>query len=135
MMLPCGYLRYEGQHKYTGIQAGAIFLTVDYVVTFQLNSLWYYIRLEECNIPTFSCRVYAGMPLSCYITHWGFPKMRGTSFGVPILRTMVFWGLSWGLPILGNYHSSYAIPSALLCRVPGFSKGHASQPEINFSVL
>ena len=65
---------------------------------------------------------------------WGFPKMRGTSFGVPILRTMVFWGLSWGLPVLGNYHSSHAIPSALLCRVPDFSKGHASQQEINFSV-
>ena len=24
--------------------------------------------------------------------------------GVPIIRTMVFWGLYWGPPVLGNYH-------------------------------
>ena len=24
--------------------------------------------------------------------------------GVPIIRIMVFWGLYWGPPILGNYH-------------------------------
>ena len=24
--------------------------------------------------------------------------------GVPIIRTIVFWGLYWGPPILGNYH-------------------------------
>ena len=29
----------------------------------------------------------------------GFPKL-----GVPIIRTIVFWGLYWGPPILGNYH-------------------------------
>ena len=35
----------------------------------------------------------------------GVPKIRGTLFGVPILiRTVVFWGLYWGPPILGNYH-------------------------------
>ena len=26
---------------------------------------------------------------------WGFPKIRGTFLGVPIMRTVVFWGLSW----------------------------------------
>ena len=36
-------------------------------------------------------------------TKWGFPKIRGTILGVPIIRTMVFWGLYWGPPILGNY--------------------------------
>ena len=35
---------------------------------------------------------------------WGFPKIRGTFFGVPIIRIIVFWGLYWGSPILGNYH-------------------------------
>ena len=34
---------------------------------------------------------------------WGLPKMRGTFLGVPIIRTIVFWGLYWGLPILGIY--------------------------------
>ena len=28
----------------------------------------------------------------------------GTFLGVPIIRTIVFWGLYWGSPILGNYH-------------------------------
>ena len=35
---------------------------------------------------------------------WGFPKIRGTFLGVPIIRTIVFWGPYWGPPILGNYH-------------------------------
>ena len=35
---------------------------------------------------------------------WGFPKIAGTIFGVPIMRTIVFWVLYWGPPILGNYH-------------------------------
>ena len=34
---------------------------------------------------------------------WGFPKIRGTLLGVPIIRIIVFWGLYWGPPILGNY--------------------------------
>ena len=33
-----------------------------------------------------------------------FPKIRGTLLGVPIIRTIVFWGLYWGPLILGNYH-------------------------------
>ena len=40
----------------------------------------------------------------------GFPNIRGTILGVPIIRTIVFGGLYWGPPILGNYpvHSSTA---------------------------
>ena len=26
----------------------------------------------------------------------GFPKIRGTMLGVPIIRTIVFWGIYWG---------------------------------------
>ena len=40
---------------------------------------------------------------------WGFPKIKGTFLGVPIIRTIVLWGLYWGPPILGNYH---IIPNA-----------------------
>ena len=29
--------------------------------------------------------------------------MRGTFLRVTIIRTIVFWGLYWGHPILGNY--------------------------------
>ena len=35
---------------------------------------------------------------------WGFPKIGGTFLGVPIIRTIVFWGLYLGPSILGNYH-------------------------------
>ena len=34
---------------------------------------------------------------------WGFPKIRGTILGVPIIRTIVVWGIYWGSLILGNY--------------------------------
>ena len=38
---------------------------------------------------------------------WGFPKKLGGTFvGVPIIRTIVYWGLCWGPLILGNYHFS-----------------------------
>ena len=30
------------------------------------------------------------------LTSWGFPKIRSTILGVPIIRTIVFWGLYWG---------------------------------------
>ena len=32
------------------------------------------------------------------------PKIRGTFLGVPIIRIILFWGLYWGPPILGNCH-------------------------------
>ena len=35
---------------------------------------------------------------------WGFPKTGCTILGVPILLVTIFWGLFWGLPILGIYH-------------------------------
>ena len=34
---------------------------------------------------------------------WGFPKIRGTFLGVPIIRIIVFGGLYWGPLIWGNY--------------------------------
>ena len=27
---------------------------------------------------------------------WGFPKIRGTFLGIPIIRTIVYWGRNWG---------------------------------------
>ena len=53
---------------------------------------------------------------------WGFPKIRGTIWGVPIIRIIVFWGLYWGPPILGNYHMgivrvrfSFHVPPSACC--------------------
>ena len=37
---------------------------------------------------------------------YGFPKIRGTAFGGPIMRTIVYWGLYWGTLTLGNYHTT-----------------------------
>ena len=34
----------------------------------------------------------------------GVPKIRGTFLGVPVTRMIVYEGLYWGPPILGNYH-------------------------------
>ena len=34
---------------------------------------------------------------------WGLPNIRGTILGIPIVRTIVYWGLYWGPLILGNY--------------------------------
>ena len=36
-------------------------------------------------------------------TKWGFPKIRGTLLRARIIRNIVFWGIYWGPPILGNY--------------------------------
>ena len=33
----------------------------------------------------------------------GFPKIRGTFLGVPIIRIVIFYGLYWGPLIWGNY--------------------------------
>ena len=38
------------------------------------------------------------IPLTALSPKWEFPKLRGTILGV-----VVFWGLYWGPPILGNY--------------------------------
>ena len=40
------------------------------------------------------------------VKKWRFPKIRGTFVVVPIIRIIVFWGLPWGPPILGNYQMS-----------------------------
>ena len=37
---------------------------------------------------------------------WGFSKIKGTIVGVPIIRTIVFWGLYWSPLNLGNYRVS-----------------------------
>ena len=37
-----------------------------------------------------------------------FPKIRGTSLGVPMMRTVVFWGLYRGPLILGNYRIAWS---------------------------
>ena len=49
-----------------------------------------------------SCKIL-GVVLEVLVI-WEFPKIRGTILGVPIIRTIVFWGLYWGPLILGIYH-------------------------------
>ena len=33
----------------------------------------------------------------------GFPKLGVPFWGVPLIRSIVYWGLYWGPLILGNY--------------------------------
>ena len=35
---------------------------------------------------------------------WGLSQIRGTFLGVPIVRSIIFWGLHWGPPVLGKYY-------------------------------
>ena len=46
---------------------------------------------------------------------WGFPKIRGTILGVPIIRTIVFGGLHWGPLILEKYHFVGSSCGLLMC--------------------
>ena len=40
----------------------------------------------------------------CFTATWGFPKSRGTLWGVPIIGIIIFVGLYWGPLILRNYY-------------------------------
>ena len=39
----------------------------------------------------------------------GFPKIRATFLGVPIIRIIVYWGVKWGPHVLGNYQTVVSI--------------------------
>ena len=47
--------------------------------------------------------------MSEYVCMWGFPNIRGTILGVPIVRIILFQGLYWGPLILGK------LPCVCLC--------------------
>ena len=46
----------------------------------------------------------SGMMAHFTFAIWGFPQIRGTILEVPVISTIVYWGLYWGTLILGNYH-------------------------------
>ena len=47
---------------------------------------------------------------------WGFPKIRVTFLGVLLIWVIVFWGLYWGPPVLGNCHVSRVSSGPLTLR-------------------
>ena len=54
----------------------------------------------------------------------GFPKIRGTLCGVPIIRINVFCSVYWGPLTLGNYHIDKDPPwldKAQVCKDPAAS--------------
>ena len=65
-----------------------------------------------------SYRGYIGYYLGFRVQGVRFPKIRGTFLGVPIIRTIVFWCLYLGPPVLGNNHilqvSRYPVQRASL---------------------
>ena len=52
--------------------------------------------LPSCQVPLSK---YHGTP---FWMIWGFPEIKGTFLGVPIVRNTVFWRLYWGPPSLGK---------------------------------
>ena len=61
---------------------------------------------------------------------WGFPKIRGTLLGVPVIRIIIFGGLYWGPLILGNYHivlCSHALALATMCLARRRMRMHAGE--------
>ena len=55
-------------------------------------------------------RGYIGiMEKTMETTIWDLLKIRGTFLGIPIVRTIIFWGLYWGPPILGNYNIGFTL--------------------------
>ena len=47
---------------------------------------------------------------SCSTWHMRVSQITGTILGVSIIGIVIFWGLFWGPPILGNYHISWVDP-------------------------
>ena len=43
--------------------------------------------------------------------NWVFPKIRGKFLGVPIIRTIVYWGLFWGTPYFGKLRAGLKLTS------------------------
>ena len=77
--------------------------------------------------------------LSCSLTRMGLPKIRSTLLGVPAIRTIIFCGLYWAPPVLGNYHIDFgfvaqAVPPSdrRVSRVlrPASGPGHAEKQEV-----
>ena len=48
------------------------------------------------------CNFFGLQPEKAPAQNGGFPKIRHTFLGVPVIRTVAFLGLHWGPPMLGN---------------------------------
>ena len=59
-----------------------------------------------CGAPSRHTESIAGHTRPDAMNSRGFPKMFNTFLKAPRIRCIVFWGLYWGPPILGNYHLS-----------------------------
>ena len=58
--------------------------------------------------------------------------IRGTLLGVPIIRTIVFWGLYWGPLILGNYHLGLCALTHL--HAAALAAAHVHKVEVRFQL-
>ena len=65
-----------------------------------ITALKHCLGFSDCNPP----QVTLSSQTPTLISIWGFLEIMGSFLGVPIIRTIVFWGLYWGSPIFGNYH-------------------------------
>ena len=75
---------------------------------------------HQCRLPEHEEPQAPGQSYADLLLIWGFPEIRGTTLGVPIMRTIVFLGLYWGPLNLGNYHiNQLASPFDLIIKAQG----------------
>ena len=61
--------------------------------------------------------------LASAYSNGSFPQLRVPMLGVPITRTIAFWGLCWGPPIQGNYQVASCRSFILgLVRAPSYTQ-------------
>ena len=61
---------------------------------------------------------------------WELPKITGTILGVPVIRTIAFWGLYWGPLILGNCHIRESLLASDVVDKKIGSNGHSMRSSI-----
>ena len=62
----------------------------------QVSPNCYYIPSQTLSIKIVYGPKFLQVNACIYIYIWGFPKIRGTFLGIPIIRIIVYLGLYWG---------------------------------------
>ena len=69
--------------------------------------IYRHLHASVLDVPMVYTHAVASFLKNTTHTTWGFPKVRGTLLGVPIIRIIVFCSLYQGPFILGNNHVCY----------------------------
>ena len=64
---------------------------------------------KDCGLEFLGCIATTEKKMEATIQDLGFPKIRGTILGFPIIRITMFWGLDWGPPNERNHHLGFGV--------------------------